>query len=265
MCASCTWGIREGVFASCSQVKKRKKRSGNVESVRQCSVAAVPEVLLSNSLLPCFGVNANAVLWGQTRWLCDLIKLLIWWLNNHYVKSAVLTRFSPLHRYKGADPKASSICPRPGPREETVDPHESSQHHPQVPYQQPGVPAAIPGAHHPPAGSALLQEAGGLGQAAARRDQPKGPQLAWEHLTAGNKRARIRTLRIIQRYYSFRAVERQWQGIKGALKAEICRKSPALWLHLAEGEKYSNVKWRVALKRRECSRLLTQVFVFLLI
>lgn len=106
---------------------------------------------------------------------------------------SALTLFSPSHRYQGADPKASSLCPRPGPREETVNPHEPSQHHPQVPYQQPSVPAAIPGAHHPPAGAALLQEAGGLGQAAARWDQPKGPQLTGEHLTAGNKTARIST------------------------------------------------------------------------
>lgn len=72
------------------------------------------------------------------------------------------------HRQKSPAPKTGPLSPRPSTREEADHPPQPSQHHPQVPYQQPRIATAIPGPRHSPSGPALLQETGAARQTAKR-------------------------------------------------------------------------------------------------
>lgn len=89
------------------------------------------------------------------------------------------------HRQKSSAPKTGPVCPRPGSREKADHPPQPSQHHPQVPYQQPRIATAIPGPHHSPSGPALIQETRAACQTAKRRHQPERPQLFGLYTTTG--------------------------------------------------------------------------------
>ncbi|KAL0163108.1 hypothetical protein M9458_042504, partial [Cirrhinus mrigala] len=78
---------------------------------------------------------------------------------------------------KSPAPKTCPVSPRPGSREEADYSSQPSQHHPQVPYQQPRIATAIPGPRHSPSGPALLQETRTAWQTAKRRCKPERPQL----------------------------------------------------------------------------------------